>query len=209
DLSWVYAINWLAETPHRFGREVNFTYGPLGFLFLPTNFGEHVLWSALFRLFSAIAFAAALALMRPIAWCLVLFGIFFGVAAAFGLPLEMQLLVTIALWAWLSLRKDSTVLLAATRAIAAPHVLVKFSLEAAIFSTVFTAAGLHALAARSARWRKFGIPVAAHLVSALLCCVLVLSPGSVLPWFRASVEMASGYSASMSFVPVRPRAALG
>ena len=67
DLSWVYAINWLAETPHRFGREVNFTYGPLGFLFLPTNFGEHVLWSALFRLFSAIAFAAALALLRPIA----------------------------------------------------------------------------------------------------------------------------------------------
>src|SRR5438045_4749593 len=98
DPSWVYAINWIPVSPYRFGRDVNFTYGPLGFLFYPIDIGEHVLFAALFRVFVSVSFAAVLFLLRatPIALCAS--GLLYGMASWLGNPIELHLLVVIGLW---------------------------------------------------------------------------------------------------------------
>src|SRR6266849_439512 len=61
DCSWVWAINWVADSQFRFGRDVAFTYGPLGYLLYPANIGHHVLASIVFRW--TIAGCTALAML--------------------------------------------------------------------------------------------------------------------------------------------------
>jgi hypothetical protein len=61
DPSWAYAINALPLTDRLPGRDVAFTYGPLGWLFAPADLGSHVLFALLFWLGAHALFALALA----------------------------------------------------------------------------------------------------------------------------------------------------
>lgn len=61
DPSWAYAINALPFTDRLPGRDVAFTYGPLGWLFAPADLGRHVLFSLLFWVGAHALFALALA----------------------------------------------------------------------------------------------------------------------------------------------------
>ena len=61
DPSWAYAINALPFTGRLPGRDLAFTYGPLGWLFAPADLGHHVYLSLLFWLGAHALFALALA----------------------------------------------------------------------------------------------------------------------------------------------------
>jgi hypothetical protein len=49
EASWVYGINAFTGQGFVFGRDLNFTYGPLGFLLVPFHYGHHLLFAALAR----------------------------------------------------------------------------------------------------------------------------------------------------------------
>lgn len=46
DSSWVFALNHFAHGPELFGRDLVFTYGPLGFLAVPQNIGSNLVLAA-------------------------------------------------------------------------------------------------------------------------------------------------------------------
>ncbi len=48
DNSYRYAINYLPHTNYAFGKDVNFNYGPLGYLIRPLNIGSNLIQSAIF-----------------------------------------------------------------------------------------------------------------------------------------------------------------
>jgi hypothetical protein len=56
DLSWTYAINYFFNKSIIFGKDVAFTYGPLGFLVSPTNIGNNLIISFVFQMIIWISF---------------------------------------------------------------------------------------------------------------------------------------------------------
>jgi len=50
DASWMYGINYLANSGHVLDKDVYFSYGPLGFLLYPLNIGLNIPFGLLFRL---------------------------------------------------------------------------------------------------------------------------------------------------------------
>src|SRR6266850_7728285 len=49
DPSWRYAVNYLPHSAHVFGRDVAFTYGPLGYFLVPLNIGSNLVQASLFH----------------------------------------------------------------------------------------------------------------------------------------------------------------
>src|SRR4030081_922779 len=48
DESWAWALNTVPQTSYIFGKDVVFTYGPLGFLMSPRPFGHNFQWASCF-----------------------------------------------------------------------------------------------------------------------------------------------------------------
>src|SRR5260370_29230780 len=67
DESWQWALNAATQNSYIFGKDVVFTYGPLGFLMTPRPFGRNFQWAACFAVFIRAVFAALLALMGSLA----------------------------------------------------------------------------------------------------------------------------------------------
>ncbi len=51
DSSYIFLQNYLVHTPYLFGKDVVFTYGPLGFLILHLNYHHNLIWAIVFSLF--------------------------------------------------------------------------------------------------------------------------------------------------------------
>src|SRR5260370_1478143 len=49
DPSWRYAVNYLPHSAQVFGRDVAFTYGPLGYFLVPLNIGSNLLQASFFH----------------------------------------------------------------------------------------------------------------------------------------------------------------
>ena len=60
DQSWTYALSYFPESEFLFGRDVAFTYGPLGYLFVPTPVGASLLKAAMIKLAVHLLLAAIL-----------------------------------------------------------------------------------------------------------------------------------------------------
>src|SRR5215831_2182245 len=63
DESWAWAVNSVTSTNYIFGRDLVFTYGPLGFLLNPRPVGHNFYWGACFEASIQVIFAALLALL--------------------------------------------------------------------------------------------------------------------------------------------------
>jgi len=50
DSSYIFLQNYLVHTPFHFGKDVVFTYGPLGFLILHLNYHHNLIWAIVFSL---------------------------------------------------------------------------------------------------------------------------------------------------------------
>jgi hypothetical protein len=197
DPSWMWAINWLADSQFRFGRDVTFTYGPLGYLLYPANVGDHVLWSTVFRwAVTGLTTLALFSLVRRRSVRFALFTAVTAIALGLGQVYEFHLLIVVGLGALVAVERRAGLVLLAAALGAAPLALIKFSLGIGVLALLLTAAAL--LALRGER-RSAAAAIGAHLLAVAGLAVLFTgSPSSALRWLRGSWEITSGYSAGMS-----------
>ena len=58
DGSWVWELNVLGRSPYVFGKDVVFTYGPLGYLLVPLDLDGHLLQALAIRTAESLLVAA-------------------------------------------------------------------------------------------------------------------------------------------------------
>jgi len=206
DPSWMYGINALPLAGYHFGTDINFTYGPLGFLLAPVNLGQHIPEGIAFRALVHLIFAGLLLsrALRPGRFAQTLLFVFnYAASAAFYQVFELHLLVLCALAAWEATERRSVRGMAATALLSAPLALMKFSLcigAVAILGMAallwFTDGGARALG-KAAIW--LGCYAAALTVGA---AITLGSPAAIRTWLHASLEIASDYSIAMCWIDV-------
>jgi hypothetical protein len=200
DGSCRYEVSRLA-TEHGFGRDVAFTYGPLGFLLAPMDVARDVAGASLLRFAvqAALAACVAHALLRRRrggALALVATQVF---AAAAGLLLEYKLLL---LFPWLLARRGrgaTAAPLVLAAALAGAAVYVKTTLGVALLSACAVGAALLALGRGRGAWRALAASAGAFAaVAAAMGATLLRSPWDVPGWLRLSLRIADGFSVAMS-----------
>src|SRR6201999_1673732 len=105
--SWAYAVNALPFTDRLPGRDVAFTYGPLGWLFVPAALGHHLGLALSFWLGMHALFALALArvLRRSSTFgalaftALLLASYMLGLSADYGLVITLGMMLAPDLFA--------------------------------------------------------------------------------------------------------------
>jgi hypothetical protein len=199
DSSWRMALTYFLDHGYAFGRDVIFTYGPLGFLLGRTYTGDY-LWALLGWQLVQAALAATLLLrlshgLRGVArFCCLAFFVLFGV----GYEDALQTML-IALVGWMMIRQLSE----EARRVAAVVPSAFLSFLAAIKFTNLMLAGLVVVVVsafafqrrRSAEaWRFLIVFPTGFLVIWVACG----QPVSVLPaYLWNSLEISSGYQATM------------
>lgn len=202
DISWVYGLNHFFNSPFRFGRDLNFTLGPLGFLLYPAALGRDVQVAAFFRLGLALSFFVALgALARDRAFGLALFAMGYGISLAIGQTPEFHLLVVVAVALLAAIERRSLLALISIAALSAALWLAKFSIGIGAMTVVIATAWAWRYLAGGRVSGSVAI-VLAHVAS-LLCggWLVIGSLGDFVLWFRASLQIAGGYSVAMSLDP--------
>jgi hypothetical protein len=217
DMSWVYALNALPGTEYEFGRDVAFTFGPLGQVNTGVLAGPGGPRGALLRVFLHLALGVALFLClaqsrsRRAFWC---FAVCFLIACtwSFGeyydLYYDYHLLFLIGLYASAALGSGRARLTALYLAafVAGLGLFIKLN-------TGVAAAGMLGLAAlvlllrRRGDWRHVVASGALYLATVLTFAHLLLGSLGHLPtWLRASYEFVHGYNSAMTLAG--PRSAL-
>jgi hypothetical protein len=206
DPSWVAAMSLAHVQGVRFGHDLAFTYGPLGFLAVPSEiylrgavlgFVYAAVTAAL--LYSALCAAASRWLPMPAA---------IAIVAAFSIPAatlntpelgEMALVaLTVPLVVPSKLETPLAPWIPATLGtLAALQLCVKFN--TGIFFLLVTAV---VTLARPGRVRAVAIATASFVAALPLLWVLAgQSLGELLPWIHVSSVIASGYSDAMALRP--------
>ncbi len=200
----MFALNRLAvSSKYLFGRDVVFTYGPLGFLFVPqadasgsTLITAEVFWCCL----QVSLFAAAGWRFRRQAMALELFSAGYLTLGGLGMWLDNRLLFAVGAFALMSLEQSggSVVFAAAAMGLGLTGLLMKWSVGISALSIV---AGSWIIlicdGGRTARRTLTGSLVCAGL--GLVAIIVFLdSPANVWHWMRGSMEVATGYSSAMS-----------
>ncbi len=207
DESWKFALNSLGESrQYLIGRDVNFTYGPLGFLLCPrvVGSGKCFVLAQLFWSFLHISFFVGLSYcLRARLGTLILVLTAFMALCALGLWLELRVVFTVAVFCVLSLRDDPSSLICAAfgSLFACLAFVMKWSLGLAAMPLVLGSWLLLLL------WRKqsqccsqtlrVGISTFA-LVFVALQAALFDSVASWRQWIAVSSEIARGYGAALS-----------
>ena len=205
DSSWVVGINAGHADRMVFGRDIVFTYGPLGYLMVPT-FPEAEPWAELVFLFG-IALVSGYALWRLCKrarhWteiCLYLGVFWIYNAFALDAPLERPLAAVIALILLIANRFDERPWfdVGLLSVLAGVMLLVKFNIGTIATLAVFYFAGCLVL-----RDRASAMKPAATVVSVWICTLAGLywiADGTLtwlIPFLRNSAEIANGYSEGM------------
>jgi hypothetical protein len=202
DASYLYALNALARQDLVFGRDVVFSFGPLGYLLLPGS--PHLLAGAVLRVTVHAVFCAGLlvAFLR-VQSCLqaACFSLGLVLAAALGLTYEYQLLLVLALLLGLALESERVPTLSAqlAAALAVVFALIKVSLGAAAVTMV--AAYLVTVVARKSRGAALEAATAAGaaVLSGVTVVVLVFhSFASFWRWVEMQAEILRGFGSAMS-----------
>lgn len=204
DGSWGSVLLDAARHSRQFGTDVVFTYGPLGFLQVPTFTPDLFWWAVAFQLVVGAACGLALqAIVRNAGWPdwagpLVLLALVPPVLGSSDIPL----LLPVVLWPFLAIqstrdREQRTLMLLSV--VVGAVALVKFT----TFVLAFALAIVLAVDDLVRRGRR---PRAAAIVAATIV-VLWMAAGQHLSgfpaWVRTGVETSSAYSEAMS-TPVGP-----
>ena len=212
DASWIYALNYLTDSPLAYGRDVAFTYGPLGYVMVPLPFGAAPGTAAPFRLALQLLFGGVLGVYvaRSRGWvpvCAFLVAQIISRLGGLGWSnfMDYQLLLICGLLLGLALMGEGRRPWAYPLAglVAALSLFLKFGTGLGIGLT-FGVAGLGLLAWRRGLWKwvcgswLLAVVAVAGLAAALLGSVRYLPT-----WLRAGLEIAGGYSSAMSLVAPR------
>ncbi len=209
DPSWKWGINQVGDRAGTFGKEVVFTYGPLGFLLAPYGYGNHFHLALLFNSGLALLILGLFAIYQKIGTDarekLAIFGVLwlfcFGFHSIEWVCNFLVLFAAMLLWTLQERRPyffGLTVLLAA---IAASELFLKFnSATLAVGTTALLGIGLWFRSPKrfAALLLFYGATYAAIVVAGILA--LFGGIGGFLKWFRLSWEFARGYNTVM----VRP-----
>jgi hypothetical protein len=204
DPSWTHAINLLPHSGFKWGTDVTFTWGPLGYLVHPQAVGNNLFRASLFWFVVQLAFAAVVfALVRRAAspWAAGVFVAGLAGATALGLQPDMHLLLVVGLALFVDPepRMSWRLSVGFAAALSAALLLVKFSVG--LGAALMLAAG----AAGWILWRRVRVreaillPLVGYLASLwVLALGFVGPPDSFLRWLGTSLEISRGYSAAMS-----------
>ena len=208
DNSWMYFLNWVPYTNFKFGRDVFFTYGPLGFLVNAQNIGWNLFFASIF-------WALLLGCNAYILFRLLFREKNLGITNT-NLFLSLILLY-VSLDVTSILRIDyyiiGTVLLALSAAFFCARKTVFFSIAAGIsYLTLFikfsdalvaiSALGITALLVLL-KDRRLGlrfIGITALVPTLFVVTYLLYNPsiGDIISYFTVQMEISSGYSVAMS-----------
>lgn len=200
DGSWILGLSWAHDQGLAWGRDLAFTYGPLGFVRQAVPFSPWLVAVAVvFGLLTFVALAAAVRLVTACVgtlWSWVITALACGVAGL--LPEQTAPLVAVFLWCWLLVAatpftpRGTSVAYALLGAAAGVLTLVKFNLGT-------TTVALVLVAAVAGRWRR-DVPLGAGgaLLGWLIAWLLAGQPvGSAYAWLTDSIEIARGYAYAM------------
>lgn len=208
DPSWAWAVNALPGTGSLPGRDVVFTYGPLGWLLMPAAVGGHVARVLLFRLILHALFAAGLAraLRGASPARAFAFAGLFVASCLLGLLLEARLILTVALLLAPELQAPRKVpwAPAAAGVLAAFYLLIKMNLGLTACVLIFVFCALLLLLRRPGGLRAVLAVVAGGVATLLVAVPLVFGPpGNFLLWLGLESEIVQGYAAGMR-LPAAP-----
>jgi hypothetical protein len=204
DPSWTNAINRLPHSAFRWGSDVTFTWGPLGYLVHPQAVGNNLFRASLFWFVVQVAFATVVvALVRSAASPWAVGVVVAGLAGATALGLQpdihLLLLVGLALCVDPERRTSWRYAVGFAAALSAALLLIKFSVG------IGAALMLAAAATGWILWRWVGVreaillPATAYVVTlGVLALAFVGSLGGFFRWLGTSLDISRGYSAAMS-----------
>lgn len=209
DPSWVYGINQLPYTEFLFGRDVVFTYGPLGYLLVPLDIGSNLTQALVLWILAHVALLAIgvyhFRRHRNV-WALAGFGAGYLLAGSFNLPEEYRMLVVLS--ALLTVRpKDRWVWWSATPAaavLAGVLLFTKFTTGIAA-AVLVVAVGIVWTIGRAAGVRDVVLAFLAPYLGTVVLLGLVLmgSPATFLEWLGRGLELSGGVAVAVS-VPEAP-----
>jgi hypothetical protein len=205
DPSWVYAINELPYTDAVFGRDVVFSFGPLGYLFLPVDLGSNLLQAAtLWVVGQVMILAVAVHHYRRSGRIepLVAFALLVLVAGTIGQLEEYRILVLLGLALSVAPSDRTTWTVATAFAAVLAGVLAFTRLSTGVASVAMLALPTAAwLIRRDIRPRQAVLVVVLPFLvtTAVLTTLLFGSPGGLFSWIAASLEYTSGYAEAMSY----------
>ncbi len=207
DSGWQWVVNVASQQDWAFGRDVAFTYGPLGWLASPQDFGLHLIMANCFRIgLQGVLVACGLMLFfrEKNSAQIVVFASLWTIAGATGLRFEGFVVLVVGMALLTTLRMGR-----AWPAVAAGLVMgivpfVKTSLGIATAATVLVGLGL------VLRRHGLKIPlvtvVATGLAAASLAFISFPSTTVFRAWIDQALEVVDGYAAAASIIG--PRLAL-
>jgi hypothetical protein len=206
DGSWVYAINAAAARGLIWGRDLVFTYGPLGYLIQPVEIGNNLEKGLLFQTAIHAIFGFLLiylAVQKRFKVNFIPFCIAYSFSMFSWLRFEYHILILLCLLLYVSFEASalSQSSAAVASVLAAMLIFIKFNLGIAAIGAVIVFA---VLAFFSAHPRRIGLAwtavVALSAGLALYSMILFRSFRNFSRWLDASLELLSGYSVAMSYV---------
>ncbi len=202
DESWAWALNAATQTGYIFGKDVVFTYGPLGFLMSPRPIGHNLQWASAFAICIRVIFAALLLILALSARTRLGFLLFLAgsiVATALGLWDEYFYRIVIGLCLVVASLTLPLAIPACVIAGALAPVLLLMKFSIGLTSLSMMAVVTLILIFRGKGWRKvFALWLSAALSLTFWIFLLFKNAGSFVRWLALSWEVASGYGAAMS-----------
>lgn len=202
DASWKYGLSYLAGSQYVFGRDVTFTYGPLGFLLNPLEVGSCLVAGVLFWVgLQLCLFACVAARLRKAPHRLALFCACYVLVIGLGLWPEYRVMAVIAVLVLLSLEESPASVgfgvAAALSSLAASQ--MKWSMGISALSLV-AGSWLLLFLKRSRDSRRTALAGILAFAAGLVLVIFLLyrSPYNFWLWARTSMELAAGYSSAMS-----------
>ncbi len=211
DPSWVNALNVLPHTGFLFGRDVVYTYGPLGFLLEPLNVGSNLVIATGFRLFIHAIFAAcilyfALRASSVLPIMLFTFGYMIAMVAVIELDYSYHLIIVESLLILVAFRSRQLWWLATPAAgvLAASLLFMKFGIGLIALS-IYAAVALCWLFTKQYHPLKVAVTVFGSylLAFAALAALYLQSIPNVTAWISRSMDMSDGAQSAQSLVGSR------
>jgi hypothetical protein len=200
DPSWEWGLNYFSEVGTRFGRDLIFTYGPLGYLLHPLSVGSHVGQGLALRLLvSAAMFGCliVLTLRRSSVVSGLLFLSGYLVLASFWLEFDYQLLAAAAFMLAVGIETRRTAVLIAPTIVCGALIFMKFGSGLSAALVAFASCGVWWWSWRTTRGAI--IVAVTYVVTVLAFGLLLLgSIPALIEFCRLSFQIAHGYNDAMS-----------
>jgi len=207
DGSWNYALNYLPYSSYLFGRDVVFTYGPLGFLIRPQNIGSNLAFGLAFQVAVHVLFTLALCYFLYRArhkLQVVLFVVLYLAVnmLAYGVLLEYNLSLTLGMLLCISFDSNRILKygsLALSGLLAGLLFFTKFSAGIIALSMLCACAVIIIFTWRGRAWKMLIAAGGTYLVTVTVIAFACMhSADNIIQWLAYSLDIANGYGEAMS-----------